>query len=658
MCGIAGLIGISPDVAQVVAKDMQAALRHRGPDDQGIEIVRDGAFRSSPVTLVHTRLAIVDLSPLGHQPMRDVPLDAAQSPNWVVFNGEIYNFREIATDLQQAGRPSRTRCDTEVILNGYRAWGDQAAERFEGMFAWCLVDTSRGVAWLCRDRVGMKPLYIYERPAGGLLFASEVRALLAARSLVDSKLDRVALESYLAQGAVMGERSIVQGVRMLGPGESLMVDLEGRPISKRRYWSVHFDSQGSTSLAAAPAAAGSSRHEVVAELSSALRRAVSQMLLADVPVGLLLSSGIDSSVIAVIAAEVSSRQLRTVSVGFDVEAFDESTAAERFARELGTAHSTIRLDGQAIVGSIESVLQAVDQPSVDGFNTFYATRAAREAGVSVALSGVGGDELFGGYSSFRELPPARQMLRLLGPGRVREGARFLADNAAWIFPALRRGRVTLKVREALRRAPELVALYCLRRELLLPQTRRALHALPAGSDAATGMELGLLENLRQERSRHDLDGVAFLEFSMYMRHMLLRDSDVFSMAQPLELRLPLLEHAVVASAARARAHWRRPDPRPKPLLIDAAGPRLPSAVWRKRKQGFTLPWEAWLRGPLAARAVDSLGSRSVWQDLGFDAAAVQRLWQRFQRQDPAVPALAVLALMVLGDFAGRFKLAA
>lgn len=658
MCGIAGIIGIAPELARAAAADMQAALRHRGPDDEGINVVRDGAAEANPVTLVHTRLAIVDLSPSGHQPMQDLPRGPAERSNWVVYNGEIYNFRDLAAELRGLGRPSHTRCDTEVILNGYRVWGERAAERFEGMFAWCLVDTTRGIAWLCRDRVGMKPLYVYERPAGGLLFASEVRALLAARSLVERKLNRVALESYLAQGAVMGEGSIVQGVRMLAPGESLMVDLTGKAVSRRSYWSIHFDSQGPVGSSAAAGSTSQRRDELVSDLGGALRRAVRQMLLADVPVGLLLSSGIDSSVIAVVAAEVSSTQLRTVSVGFDIEAFDETPGAESFARELGTAHTTIRLDGAAIVRSIDSVLQAVDQPSVDGFNTFYATKAARDAGVTVALSGVGGDELFGGYSSFRELPPARRMLRLLGPGRVRDGARFIVDNAAWIFPELRRGRVTMKVREALRRAPELAALYCLRRELLLPQARRALHPLPAGSDAATGIDTAVLEGLRREPISHDLDAVAFLEFSMYMRHMLLRDSDVFSMAQPLELRLPLLEHPVVASAARARSEWRRPDPRPKPLLIDAAGPRLPSAIWRRKKQGFTLPWEAWLRGPLAPRARNCLSGQGAWSELGFDAAAVERFWQRFERQDPAVPALGVLALMVLADFAQRHQLTA
>ncbi len=665
MCGIAGLLGIDPATARPIAERMRVRLGHRGPDDTGIEVVSQGAARHHPPTLVHTRLSIVDLSPLGRQPMFDEPPEGAGPANCLVYNGEIYNFRSFWSELEAAGFRVRSRSDTEVILHAYRRWGTRAVERFTGMFAWCLVDTTRGLAWFCRDRVGMKPLYLFDVPGGGVLFASEVRTLLAAHEFVEPRLDRGALESYLAQGAVIGERSIVQGIRMLRPGESLLLDLEGRRVSSQCYWTVDFGADsgaverpadGSVGAAHAAAPVGD-RPQLVRELRESLCVAVRQMLLADVPVGLLLSSGVDSSAIATLATEVTTAPLRTVSVGFDVAGFDESVAAEQIAAELGTEHSTIHLDGRAILGTIDRVLDAVDQPSVDGFNTFHAARAAREAGVTVALSGLGGDELFGGYPAFRELPPALRALRALGTQRTRAGLRHALAGTATFMPSSLKGRAVLKMNEVLARPPELVTLYCLRRELLLPHERRLLHELPDGVDAMTGIEQGLLDSLRQSHAdRAVVDRVAYLEFSMYMRHMLLRDADVFSMAHPLELRLPLLEHRVVANAARARAAWRRPDPRPKPLLIDAAGPRLPAQVWRRKKHGFALPWESWLRGALERRAASALAEGDTWTSLGLSAPEVSRFWRRFCERDPAIPAVGVLALVVLGDFARRHAL--
>ncbi|HEY3495819.1 MAG TPA: asparagine synthase (glutamine-hydrolyzing) [Polyangiaceae bacterium] len=653
MCGIAGLLGIDLALARPAAERMQAALRHRGPDDRGLEIVERAG--SHPALLVHTRLSIVELSSAGHQPMRDHP-PAGRAPNLVTFNGEIYNFGELHADLAEAGWPCRTRSDTEVILNGYRAWGTRAVERFEGMFAFCLLDVEAGQAWLCRDRVGIKPLYVARPASGGLLFASEVRALLAAGpELLPRRLHRPALESFFAQGAVMSEASLVEGVELVPPGESWSFDFAGKLRERRRYWSVSFG----TGAEGGPGPARF-RSEVVAELGLALRRSLKKQLIADVPVGLFLSAGIDSSAIATLASEVSNQPLRTIAIGFDVAELDETAGAELTARALGTRHERVELGGRDVLASFDQVLGAADQPTVDGFNTFYVSRAARQAGLTVALSGLGGDELFGGYRSFLDVPRGLRLARLGGAPTTRRGALLRAAlRRAARLPALRgKSRALFKASEALARPAAAIQAYYLRRELFSPAERRALQVLPDGCDPYSGIATVALARLEDALDAHTLpDRIAELEYSSYMRHMLLRDADVFSMAHGLELRVPLLEHDAVAEAARAQGRWRLPDPRPKPLLVDAAGPRLPAHCWREKKRGFTFPWSAWLEGPLAERARSGLFEGS-WGGLGVDAAAVRRVWSSFAAGDARVSPLAVLALVVLEAYAREHRLTA
>jgi asparagine synthase (glutamine-hydrolysing) len=669
MCGIAGALGVDPNLARGAVQRMRDALRHRGPDDEGFEEVR-GPAGFAPAMLAHTRLSIVDLSEAGHQPKRDEPPAAASPPNVVTFNGEIYNYRELWPALARGGWPCRSTSDTEVLLHGYRVWGERAVERFEGMFAFCLLDTARGLAWFCRDRVGIKPLYLFRPRAGGLLFASEGRALLAAGpELVPRRLRPAAVESFLAQGAVMSEGSVLEGVELLAPGQSLVCDFDGKPLRSVRYWSIDFGgpdgeialpADGSLPDAPSPVAreAAHWRSEVVAELSNGLRRSLSRLLLADVPVGLFLSSGVDSAAVAAVAAEVSDSALRTIAVGFDAAAWDETEAAGLSAHDLGTQHQRIELSGAEMLASFDDVLAAVDQPTVDGFNTFHITRAARRAGLKVALSGLGGDELFGGYRSFVDVPRALRLRRAAGVfgGAGRGVLASLCDRAAALPASKTRARALAKLGATLRRPADLVELYLLRRELFSPTERRALQPLPAGSDAFSGLETSVLAGLSLDRGARDpLDRIAALEFSVYMRHMLLRDADVFSMRNGIELRVPLLEHYAAAEAARASSRFRRPDPRPKPLLVDAAGPRLPSRSWQAKKRGFTFPWRAWLEGPLRERAEAGLAGDGL-RNAGLEPAAGRGVWSAFAAGDPRVSELEIIALLVLTDYVERNRL--
>jgi asparagine synthase (glutamine-hydrolysing) len=662
MCGVLGVLGLDRNLAEQAAGRMRAALRHRGPDDEGLELVTH-ATEPVPIVFGHTRLSIVELSAAGHQPMWEREDRAGARPNVVTYNGEIYNYRELSEELGRAGFPSRSRSDTEVILNAYRAWGVRAVERLEGMFAFALFDAVRGKVWLCRDRLGIKPLYLHRPRSGGLLFASETRALLAAGpDLVPRRIRAAALESFLAQGAVMGDDALVDGISMLPAGTSLLCDAEGRVERSVRYWSAAF---GSNTGARMTAADGSSdghpavisaparyRSELILELGLALRRAMKQLLLADVPVGLFLSGGLDSGALATLATESPEARVRTLTVGFDVPGFDEILDARATARELGTDHAEVVLTGESVLASFDEVLDATDQPTVDGFNTFHVSRAARSSGLTVALSGLGGDELFGGYASFRDVPRALRLSRVLS--LLGAGARVPLSRAVRFGRAASMdARMLAKLGELIRRPPDLVGLYLLRRELFSPDDRRSLLPLPAGSSPLSGLEFRALEELSHWADGTDaVDAIAGLELGGYMRHMLLRDSDVFSMRHALELRVPLLEPYVVEHAARARSEWRKPDPRPKPLLVDAAGPRLPERAWRGKKRGFTFPWTAWLRGPLRARAAESLSGGRL-SDIGLDAAAARAIWRRFAGGDDSTSPLQIIALMVLESLVAR-----
>jgi asparagine synthase (glutamine-hydrolysing) len=619
---------------------MLRGLAHRGPDADGVRPVSSSG--GPPAVLVHTRLAILDLSPAGCQPMRDHPPDGSPA-NWIAFNGEVFNYQELHAPLAAAGWPCRTRCDTEAVLHAYRVWGVDCVDRFRGMFAWGLLDPARGIAWLCRDRLGIKPLYLYRPASGGLLFASEVRTLLAAGpELVPPKVSAAAVEGFLAQGAVPGRRAIVEGVELLAPGTSLVVDWSGREVRRARYWSLANN--------AAPAEPVVDRPAAVEAVGQTLREAVKLRLISDVPLGLFLSGGIDSGALAAVATEVSGTKVRTLSVGFDEAAFDETDTAAAVARQLGTEHTAVRLSGAGMQADIPAALAAVDQPTVDGFNTFVVSRAARQAGLTVALSGLGGDELFGGYPSFRDVPRAgkwQAASRLLGPVRPAVAAGLRAFGR----------RATAKAAELIDRPADAVHRYLLRRELFLPAERRALHPLPAGSDPSTGLPLDTLAELAAATADPDpVNQVSRLELTAYMRDMLLRDSDAFSMAAPIELRVPLLDHKLVEQVVRLPGRWKRPDPRPKPLLIDAVGPRLPEVIRRLPKKGFSFPWPAWLAGPLRAKVGAAVGDRDVWAGLGFDPAAVARVWDRFTAGDRRVAAAQPLAFVVLYDYVTRHGL--
>ncbi|HKX17086.1 MAG TPA: asparagine synthase (glutamine-hydrolyzing), partial [bacterium] len=383
MCGICGVFGphpAGPEALRTATIRMAAALSHRGPDDEGVWTEAAGR-----VSLGNRRLAIIDLSPAGHQPMAD-----AAGQIVLTYNGEIYNFRELRSDLAASGYPFRGHSDTEVILALYLREGIEMCRKLRGMFALALWDGRTRSLVLARDRLGIKPLY-YTHVGGRWIFASEIRALRAS-GLVSARPDAAALAAFLRLGSVPGPTTAFAGVHELPPATVLVADETGG-VAQRRYWEIP-----------APEAVAPDAGVTADELRARLADAVARHLISDVPLGVFLSGGVDSAAIVALMREAGHERVRTFSITFPDSEVDEGPDAARLAVRYETEHTAGEVRGADVADDLDRVIAAMDQPTIDGLNTYYVSRMTRASGTIVALSGLGGDELFGGYASFRQAP--------------------------------------------------------------------------------------------------------------------------------------------------------------------------------------------------------------------------------------------------------------
>lgn len=605
MCGISGIFHPQQALAESGVAAMTAAQTHRGPDDEGIEtLMVPGGF----LALGQRRLAILDLSPAGHQPMIH-----PETGNWIVFNGEIYNFPVLRRELEAVGARFHSHCDTEVILHAYARWGADCFDRLHGMFALALYDRARQRLILTRDPLGIKPLY-YASTDAGLVFASELRALVAS-GLIGREIDRRALAGLLAYGAVPQPLTLYRHARLLEPGTWLTVDLT-RPASAlsppvQRYWRFP-----------RPQPAGDYQ-ETLTTLRALLSEAVRAHLLSDVPVGVFLSSGLDSSVVAALSATVAPDTVQAFTVGFaDHQALDENPVAAETARLLGLNHHRIELGEAEILAQTRRYLAALDQPTLDGLNTFIIAGAVRARGIKVALSGLGGDELFGGYPSFHQVPGLARWLSRLAI--IPAAARRQAASLCFIGQTRAQRQ---KARELAITPPSVRNLYFRRRRLC---SDRELAAFGLGAVALNLNEDFLPPESRPDAALAGLDpqaAISVLESRFYMGNTLLRDADVFGMAHGLEIRVPLLDRALLDFVFALPGKWRaRRGAQNKPLLADAMADRL-ARLQRLPKRGFSLPQAAWMAGPLRSQ-FEHLMARAA--DSGLLAPdAVQAVWRDF-----------------------------
>jgi len=657
MCGIAGAIhsiprdrssaqrpGSARNVSLV--EKMSEALRHRGPDGSGL-------WQSSAAEVVfgHRRLAIIDLTAAGAQPMVDGDSGCA-----VTFNGEIYNFLEIRRDLEAMGEVFGSSSDTEVVLKAYKRWGLDAVQRFRGIFALALWDPRARAVHLVRDPMGIKPLYwttVRDAETGEnvVLFASEVRALLASGA-VPRRLEPAAVASYLWHGFVVGPPTIVEGVYLLPAASILSIeaadDLAGRNRHRlHQYWHMPTSRDRTTTPA---------------ELREELMRTVRMQLIADVPLGVFLSGGVDSSAVAVLASEVAPDAVHTFTIGFDEAAYDETRYARQVADTIRSHHSSVVLTQESFRQQLPDAFKAIDQPTFDALNTYFVSRAARGAGMTVALAGTGGDELFGGYSSYVDIPRAMRAgawLPLPTDGVARRAANSavtlvarLASGLSWNLlklapPQTRWG----KIADVARAANDVLGLYQVSYALFTQETQASLATGAvrlAQQQQQYGLPTSVADSWRERIADSELlHAVSLLELSSFVGERLLRDTDAASMAVGLEVRVPLLDHVLAETIAGIDPARRFAPPCTKQLLRDAALARLDPAIFDRPKAGFVLPIDTWARQRLQPEMEALFADPQLTRQTGLRGDAIQTLWRSFVARRPGMYWSRVWAIYVL-----------
>ena len=639
MCGIAGILGRVDERNRAALARMARCLAHRGPDAEGMweSPLDDSGFGCM---LAHRRLSILDLSHGADQPMTD-PVTGQT----IVFNGEIYNYRALRDELQAAGERFDSTGDTAVMLRLLSQRGPQGVSRLRGMFAYGLWDPAARELTLARDALGIKPLYVCENPDPRgdwkLLFASEVRALLGSGLLDRPRLNPDAVASVVWNGFVMGPGTAVKGIESLAPGELRTYGADGRRKESTLFWSFQFDDQPPIDEQT---------------MADALAESVRLHLASDVPLGVFLSSGVDSSVVANLAQQASDDQINTFTLAFEEEALNEGHHARRIAEAIGTRHHEILLTEQTFVQNIERALDTLDQPTFDGLNSFYMSQAVREAGLTVALVGTGGDELFGGYTSFRDLPRLAGLARRAGwmPRSARSAA---ARAVAFAMQARQRGGAVAvapqtrwaKLPDLVARGDDIIALYQLAYALFLPDFQRELLPTDRANGSMTdGIPTDLYRRLEREtRGRSTLGAVSVLEQRCFLGERLLRDTDAASMAVSLEVRLPLVDQRVVELAHRL-PDAARFGPVGRKAMLRRIGQRgLDPALFDRPKSGFVLPFDRWLRQSLGSEMDQTMRDPAAAAAVGLNGEAVSRLWKGFRDGQPGLYWSRVWALYVL-----------
>ena len=592
MCGICGYFSfdgsIGPGQTAAIA-GVTSRLAHRGPDDAGV-------FSDANAALGHRRLAILDLSPGGHQPMSN-----EDATVWVTFNGEIYNFRELRAALAAAGHSFRSRSDTEVLLHGYEEWGiAKLLEKLRGMFAFALYDASKLQLILARDRFGIKPLYYVRGPEDRwIAFASETKALVDG-GLASPEIDRGALAGFLLFGSIPAPLTIRRFVRCLPAGQYLAL-ARGSDFNPRPYW--NFAQAVALERSAPPDS-----------LAGSFREAVSSHLTSDAPLGVFLSGGMDSAAIAAVASRVSASRLQTITLTFQEGSYNEAVDALAAARAFETRHYQMRVTAADFLNEMPAFLAAMDQPTNDGINTYFVSRAARRLGLKVVLSGLGGDEVFWGYRYYSWLegrvPWLKMLLALPGPLR-----RTVAAAASLYGRAT--GREKWRRIDFLGAKPTAGGLYFMARGFF-PATQVA--SLLGMSQCELWR---LLEGVLATDANADADGFNQLEMKRYLHDQLLRDADVFSMAHSIETRIPFLDHELVCRAAALPAAAKRANGVNKPALLAAIPHPVVSAAAHRKKMGFTFPIGKWLEANL-----DPLREMTGLPD-AVDAGEASRVFRAF-----------------------------
>ncbi|MEP6727674.1 MAG: asparagine synthase (glutamine-hydrolyzing) [Bacteroidota bacterium] len=601
MCGIAGILHfnrqpVNPaDIAQITN-----AMQHRGPDAAN-------CITEDELGLGHRRLSIIDLSAAANQPFTD------NSGRYVmVYNGEMYNFMEVKLLLQDY--QFQTSSDTEVLIAAFSKWGPLCIRHFKGMFAFAIWDRQEKELTVMRDRLGVKPLYYYidnER----FIFASEIRAILASGK-IKRTINKAALTELFSYQSIGYPLSAIEGIKQLEAGTSIRV--KNGQIDKQVYWDVTI-----------PKNEGFDFKDGVAtkkHIRQLLAKSVERRLVSDVPVGAFLSGGIDSSAIVGLMAETGNASPNTFTVGFTEKEFDESEYAGIVAKKFNTRHTNLLLKPTVFLDEMENALNAMDSPSADGINTYVVSKAIRNAGITVALSGIGGDELFAGYPFFKQYLKLQEKKNLYrGTGLLRRmTAAMLSGNSN------RKKRMQQIIQAP---SPAVEYMYPVSRQILSPGLIQQLTSFNDFDMQDTAL-------FRQLHSKHNnivqfplLSQVSIADYLGYTQHTLLKDTDQMSMAVSLEVREPFFDHELIEFVLSIPDKLKFPA-YPKSLLVESLQPLLPDEIVHRKKQGFVFPWNEWMKNELRSfceQRLQRLGQRSF-----INSKSLDRYWKRFLANDPSV----------------------
>ncbi len=597
MCGITGIAGLKgQERAAEALEKMTNAIAHRGPDSTG-------TWLDQSVALGHRRLSILDTSARGSQPMEDI-----NQRFMLIHNGEIYNFKEVRAELDY---PFSTGTDTEMILAAWTKWGPACLPHFAGMFAFAIYDRQEDELYIVRDRLGIKPIY-YHFEDGRLLFASEIRAILAS-GLTSAKIDRSNIPGYLCYQTVYGAATIAQDISMLPPGHYGL--WKNEKFSIHKWWNVWTDAN--------KASQEMSPTEIKQEVRRLLDQAIQRRMISDVPIGAFLSGGIDSSAIVALMAKASDQPIDTFSIVFEEKEYDESTWSDLIAKQYNTRHHPILLKPEDFLDALPDALKSMDHPSGDGINSYVVSGLTRKAGVTVALSGLGGDELFGGYPVFTQLPQLQQKALLKLPLALRK-------IVAGLYGSLKKGRQAEKITSLLRvPAANLDEVYKIFRTIYSWKDLQRIFKLEASS--LHPLETLLNENAAVRKQLPSLSQIGGLEIQSYTGSVLLRDADQMSMAHALEVRVPFFDHDLVEFVMGISDEVKRPS-YPKKLLVESLGDLLPHDLVHRKKMGFVFPWENWLRNELRSfceQRIMSLDHRKLVGPEGY----LIGVWKQFLKNE-------------------------
>ncbi|MBS1645894.1 MAG: asparagine synthase (glutamine-hydrolyzing) [Bacteroidetes bacterium] len=621
MCGITGIISATVDKQKALTalQRMNKAIEHRGPDAEGV-------WDNEHAYLGHRRLSIIDLSESGTQ-----PLHSYDNRYVIIYNGELYNYQDLRLQLQRSIQGTqekpyffKTQTDTEVVLAAYMRWGADCLQYFNGMYAFAIYDTQTKHIFIARDRMGIKPLY-YSFQNNTLLFASELRAILQS-GLIEKKINKNALIDYAQYQTVHAPNTIIENIKMLLPGH--FITIENKELKITCYWKIDQQIQYVDKE--------KSYEDICLDIKTLFYQAVERRLVADVPFGAFLSGGIDSSAVVGAMAHISSQPIKTFSVVFDENEFSEASYAQLIAKKWNTEHYEIKLTPKDFLTQLPEALNATDHPSGDGPNTYIVAKETKKAGITMALSGLGSDEIFCGYDIFKRSYKLEQqwwlnfiprMLRIAGA----TGLQAFSKNIA-----------TQKIAQILSK-PQINFTYAypLSRQVLSDkQIKKIVHQ----EEWPMNEVYRFLRLFDFDKNHYRLSRYSIAEISTYMQNVLLRDTDQMSMASALEVRVPFLDYKLVSYVLGVPDKYKHPAT-PKKLLTDSLVDLLPPEIIHRKKMGFVLPWTLWLKNDLRTFCEENI---MHLEQVGFNPTALKALWNDFLNNSPQVTWSRVWHLVSLG----------